>query len=57
MEEDIEIPQKPEIDAAATLKKNRKWYALNIIFILAVLIGEFIYMFSVYRKENIDHVL
>jgi len=57
VEEDIEIPQKPEIDAAATLKKNRKWYALNIIFILAVLIGVFIYLFSVDGKENIDHIL
>lgn len=57
MEEDIEIPQKPEIDAAATLKKNRKWYFLNVIFILAVLVGVFIYMFSVDGKENVENIL
>ena len=57
MEEDIEIPQKQEIDAAATLKKNRKLYIINIIFILAVLIGVFVYLFSVDGKENVDNIL
>lgn len=57
MEEDIEIPKKPEIDAASTLKKNRKLYIFNIIFILGVLIGVFIYMFNVDGSENIGIIL
>ena len=57
MEEDIEIPKKPEIDAAATLKKNRKLYFFNILFIICVLIGVFIYMFNVDGSENIEIIL